>query len=137
MKLERLAYISQATDPASIMAVSDILAQSLRNNPANNITGALAYTETRFVQVLEGSHGSLDVLLLKLAMDSRHCDMQVMDRIYIGERQFGGWSMISPTFTPEGRARLAILIENHAQRLDDFSNLLLDMVAEQVVTTAA
>lgn len=134
MKIERLGYTSFATNPArSVMETSDILEQSAKNNPANNITGALAFTDSRFVQVLEGSHGSLDVLLLKLAMDSRHYDMRIIDRIQISERVFGAWSMIAPAFTPQGRIRLAVLVEDEMQPMPALTELLLDMVAEQAI----
>ena len=56
MHLEHLVYVSRATFSAVfVMSVSDILEQSARHNSSNNITGSLAFTETYFVQILEGS----------------------------------------------------------------------------------
>ena len=116
MRLEQLVYVSTATDPArAVMDVSDILEQSVRNNPANNITGALAFTPTRFVQILEGSVSSLDVLLLKLMIDTRHSDLVIVDRIPIQTRSFDAWCMLAPAFTPSGRDRLDVLVaKRHA-----------------------
>lgn len=110
---------------------SDILEASVRNNPANNITGALAFTTTRFVQLLEGSVSSLDVLLLKLMIDTRHSDLVIVDRIPIKARSFNAWSMLSPTFTPSGRVRLETLVANAMLPIEHFRLLLIDMIAEQ------
>ncbi len=136
MLLERLAYVSHSTEPAeSLMAVSDILEQSVRNNRGNNITGALAFTPSRFAQVLEGSHGSLDVLLLKLAMDPRHHDMIVVDRLPIERRLFSDWAMIAPVFTPHGRARLATLVAGETPSMSALTELIFEMVGEQDAST--
>lgn len=131
IKLEQLVYVSTATAPAiSIFDVSHILADSMRNNPANNITGALAFTETRFIQALEGSSGSLDVLILKLTIDPRHHDLIFIDRAPLAERAFPDWSMIAPDFSPDGKARLAALLADEIKSMSDFQQLLLDMCAE-------
>ena len=132
MKLEQLVYVSTATAPViSALDIADILAVSLRHNPANNITGALAFTETRFMQLLEGSHGSLDVLILKLMIDPRHRDLVFIDRVSIEARAFGPWSMVTPAFTPSGQLRLAELLDNENKPIGDFQQLLLDMIAER------
>jgi hypothetical protein len=132
MKLEKLVYLSTATAPTiSVTDIADILAVALRHNPANNITGALAFTGTRFMQLLEGSHGSLDVLILKLMIDPRHRDLIFIDRVPIEARSFGNWSMVTPRFTPLGQVRLAELVTNENKPLADFEQLLLDMIAER------
>lgn len=136
MTLERLAYVSHSTEPAdTLMAVSDILEQSFRNNRGNNITGALAFTPSRFAQVLEGSHGSLDVLLLKLSMDPRHYDMTVVDRIPIQHRLFSEWAMIAPTFTPQGSVRLVAIVADGIPSMSALSELLFEMAEEQKTKT--
>jgi len=138
MTLEQLVYVSTSTNPLrSVMDVSDILEQSVRHNPANNITGALAFTETRFVQLLEGTHGSLDVLLLKLMIDPRHSDLIIIDRLPIRNRSFSAWSMLAPVFTPSGQERLARLVEDAMLPVEDFRLLLLDMISEQTKAVEA
>lgn len=134
MNLEQLVYISTATAPTGpITDISDIVREAKRHNPANNVTGALAFTESRFVQILEGSHGSLDVLILKLMIDPRHRDLIFIDRAKIRTRSFGAWSMASPTLTSSGELRLARFLANEDRPMNDFRQLLLDMVAEQPV----
>lgn len=138
MLLERLAYVSRSTEPAdSLMAVSDILEQSVRNNRGNNITGALTFTTSRFAQVLKGSHGSLDVLLLKLAMDPRHYDMIVLDRVPIQHRLFNEWAMIAPVFTPDGALRLVALVADVTPSMAALTGLVLEMIGEQKAVTVA
>jgi len=137
MQLERLTYVSKSTEPAeAVMAVSDILEQSVRNNRRNNITGALAFTPSRFAQVLEGSHGSLDVLLLKLAMDPRHYDMIVLDRIPIQHRLFDDWAMIAPAFTPQGQVRMVAIMADQTPPFGALNELIYEMCAEQASLTA-
>lgn len=134
MNLEQLVYISTATAPTGpITDISDIVGEAKRHNPANNVTGALAFTESRFVQILEGSHGSLDVLILKLMIDPRHRDLIFIDRAKIRTRSFGAWSMASPPLTSSGELRLARFLANEDRPMNDFRQLLLDMVAEQPV----
>ncbi|MDB5422303.1 MAG: hypothetical protein JWR59_2250 [Brevundimonas sp.] len=136
MPLERLAYVSHTTEPVeSLLAVSDILEQSVRNNRGNNITGALAFTSSRFAQVLEGSHGSLDVLLLKLSMDPRHHNMIIVDRVPIQHRLYNDWAMITPTFTPQGRVRLAAVLADETPSMAVLTELILEMIEEQKTVT--
>ncbi|ADL00510.1 BLUF domain-containing protein [Brevundimonas subvibrioides] len=136
--LEQLVYVSTSAVPLrSIMDVSDILEESARHNPANNITGALAFTQTRFVQLLEGSAGSIDVLLLRLMIDPRHADLVVIDRIPVETRSFPDWHMISPLFTPSGQARLDVLVANEMLPIEAFRLLLLEMIAEQALPAIA
>jgi hypothetical protein len=132
MSLERLVYVSTATAPViSPWDVSDILTASLILNRANDITGALAFTDIRFVQMLEGRTDALDGLIAKLIADYRHRDLVFIDRVRITERAFGRWSMVSPPFTKTGKQRLAEYLTQESRPMWDFQQLLLDMVAER------
>lgn len=134
--LEHLVYISRATAPSvSVTTVSDILEQAARHNSSNNITGCLAFTETHFVQILEGSHSSLDVLLLKLLLDERHTALEVLDRQHVTNRSFAEWSMISPKLTPVGQRRLVKLIADDCRSVPEYLALMLDLCAEQMKMT--
>lgn len=113
MKLEQLVYVSVSrAQPTSERVSADILGESIRNNAPNNITGVLTWTGSRFVQILEGSSGSLDVLLLKLICDPRHEAMEVLDRRPVSARAFGRWAMIAPPPTPP-------FTESHGRRVED------------------
>ena len=132
MKLEHLVYVSVSTAQPPLEAlIAEIQTESVRNNAPNNLTGVLTWTGTRFIQILEGSPGSLDVLLLKLICDPRHHDMDVMDRRPIRERSFGRWAMIAPETTPVGRQRLGDLLQAGERSLDVWEDAMRALVEEQ------
>ncbi|MGV9010036.1 BLUF domain-containing protein [Brevundimonas sp.] len=134
MALEQLVYISRSTSPpCAARLVAEIAAEALRHNPPNNITGALAFTDTHFVQILEGSVSSLDVLLLRLMLDARHTDLEVLDRISIADRSFLGWAMIAPVMTPVGYRQLVQLIADDNRSVAAFRDLLLTLCASHMV----
>lgn len=134
MILERLAYVSRSTGPAApLMQASDILEQSVRNNRANSITGALTFTPSSFAQVLEGTRGSLDVLMLRLTMDTRHQDMTIVDRAPVPHRLFADWAMVAPTLTPLGQARLTAMMADEMPSMEDLTELMLEMLEEQQI----
>lgn len=134
MQLEQLVYVSRSVVPlASDIEVSDILEQSTRNNTANNVTGALGFTETHFIQILEGSHSSLDVLLLKLLIDDRHTDVDVLDRESIKMRSFGAWAMISPKVSSTCQRQLIALLADNERSILRYRDTMLDLCADQMI----
>lgn len=138
MQLEQLVYVSRSVVPlTSLMEVSDILEQSTRNNPGNNITGALGFTETHFIQILEGSHSSLDVLLLKLLIDERHTYMEILDREPILRRSFAAWAMISPKVNPAGQRQLTALLADDSRSVHRYRDTMLDLCAGQMNLVSA
>ena len=132
MPLEQLVYISRSTSPpCSAQVVAQITSEAIHHNPPNSITGALAFTDTHFVQILEGSVGSLDVLLLRLLLDGRHTGLEVLDRIPITDRSFFSWAMIAPVMTPAGHRQLVQLIADDERSMVAFRDLLLMLSASQ------
>ena len=91
--LVRCLYASRPTSQPSASLLSDILDQSRRNNPARGITGLLCYTQSVFVQVLEGDREQVSILLAKLMQDDRHQTVTVLLFEEIAERTFSGWTM--------------------------------------------
>lgn len=139
MKLEHLVYVSVSTaEPLSDRLIAEIQRESVGNNAPNNLTGVLTWTGSRFIQILEGSPGSLDVLLLKLICDPRHRAMDVMDRRPIRDRTFGRWAMIAPETTPSGRERLESLLASNERSLDAWEAAMRALVKEDAaVSTGA
>lgn len=132
MLLEQLVYISVSTIPLdSPLAVTDILEVSARNNALNRITGALAYSGDRFVQLLEGPTDALDWLMDRLGHDPRHRRIELIGRLEIRERAFPEWSMLFPRFTPDTAAALADLIAGGRRQLPAYRDVLLKMAREQ------
>ena len=91
MSLEQLVYISRSTLPlTSPLDVADILEQSTRNNVRHGITGAFAYTDDRFLQLLEGPAPALDMLMEILRGDPRHSDIDILGREAVRETHLPG-----------------------------------------------
>lgn len=99
--LERIAYRSRAElSMDSLLAISDILAVSQRNNARDGITGALIYSDGVFFQVVEGAAQDLDRLLRRLSGDPRHAALDIVSRERASDRMFGDWSMTAPRINP-------------------------------------
>lgn len=132
MSFQQIAYISRSTVPLGYpLDVTDILDQATRNNTIFRITGALAYTDGCFVQVLEGPAASLDGLLPVLATDTRHCDMEILGRIAVHDRTFPAWAMLFPLFTPETASDLSGALAKKRRHMPFYRDLLSRMVREQ------
>lgn len=90
--MERLVYVSSAR-VSGLYEVRHILEASIRNNRYDGISGLLWWHGSFFVQVLEGDTVALDDLMVRLMADTRHANVNVIDRRAIAQRQFGSWGM--------------------------------------------
>ena len=92
--LLRAVYASTARRDLRDEELVALLDVSRRDNAARwDVTGALAYHDRAFIQVLEGPRASVEVLLATIAGDARHTGMRVLDRSAVDRRMFGGWAM--------------------------------------------
>lgn len=93
--LESLLYISTSRlDPATAdSVVRAVVADSIGRNRRRGITGAMIFTGTHFVQIVEGSPEMVETTLRLLNADERHGDMIIIDRGPIAARRFSDWSM--------------------------------------------
>ena len=96
-QLYNLAYISKnAIDGSSEeiqKEIRDILATARKNNPENEITGALLYSGGYFCQVIEGPQSVIKRLFENIEADSRHKDVIVLHFVPIQSRVFSEWAM--------------------------------------------
>lgn len=100
--LQRLVYRSTATgSTTSLLNLVSILGESQRNNDRDELTGALACHNGRYLQVIEGAATTLDGLLRRLERDPRHKDIKLLERDAIATREFGPWAMANAVVTPE------------------------------------
>ncbi|QTC90400.1 BLUF domain-containing protein [Brevundimonas goettingensis] len=100
--LQRLVYRSTATgSTTSLLNLVAILGESQRNNDRDELTGALASHNGRYIQVVEGAASTLDSLLRRLERDPRHKDIKLLERDNITTREFGRWAMANAVVTPE------------------------------------
>jgi len=91
--LVRLMYASRAVPAVDQEELIAILKKSKTNNPKLGITGVLCFSEGIFMQVLEGGRNAVSALYNRIAADSRHSEVVLLDYQEIAERRFAGWSM--------------------------------------------
>jgi hypothetical protein len=90
--LVRLIYSSQpfGFDEA---ALNGILMIARRNNPRDQITGALICRQDLYLQLLEGPQAAVESRYDRIARDDRH--LEVVKRVAepVAERLFPNWAM--------------------------------------------
>ncbi len=95
----RLVHCSRNTIAAArpgvclVDEVRSILALSRRNNRAAGVTGALLFTESAFVQALEGPPNEVEATFERIELDPRHAGVTILETEMTMERRFGEWSM--------------------------------------------
>jgi hypothetical protein len=97
MSVYNLVYMSESrmgsTTAETMQAVDDILAKARHHNEAVDVTGALLFTEGRFVQVLEGERDKVHKIFDRIGTDARHADIEILSAQYSDRRRFKEWSM--------------------------------------------
>ena len=130
--LEQLIYVSIDTrGVTNPIRAADILAEARRNNARDDITGVLTFTGGRFIQILEGATDRLEDLLARLAVDTRHSDLQILVRRDVPDRDFKGWDMVSPRLACPQIERLNALLERTPADLDAYVDVLAVAVHRQ------
>ncbi len=89
----QITYLSTATDPMSSQDLLRLLEECRENNAGCGVTGMLLYCNGTFLQVLEGDEKVIEELVEAIRKDSRHSNMQILDRKTIDRRQYSDWSM--------------------------------------------
>lgn len=129
--LDQLVYRSRsfmAVDDAEGLA--DLVRTAARNNERASITGALALCDGWFVQILEGSPAALDQLILQLHFDTRHDEIDILDRVRVTHRAFPRWGMTAPDLNPEAGRELIGLVEARTEDIRPFRRLFLTFLGE-------
>lgn len=92
--LIRLLYISRINQAEyGPDTTSTIIRVAETHNAQNFITGLLAFNHAHFIQCLEGPRDRISTLMTRIASDSRHCDLQIVECVEVDARWFEGWSM--------------------------------------------
>ena len=136
MPLHRVIYISEAVGAAgsNLLSFVEILGISDRNNRRDHLTGALLCHAGRFLQVIEGSRGDLDMLMTRLRGDPRHQNIRILSDEPITSRRFAAWAMAQAEVTPEV---IALLPETGLGALSaSRAAALMDAVASRLPQTA-
>ena len=91
--LSHLVYVSARKKSCTDEEVALILEASRKNNASRNITGVLLYSETQFVQYLEGEYREIVALYDHIKKDERHHNAVMVSSCAIAERSFPSWQM--------------------------------------------
>ncbi len=130
--LEQLVYVSDDTRAVtSALQAEDIMIVARQNNARDGITGALAFTGGRFVQILEGSPDKLENLLARLAKDDRHINLTILARRPVAMRDFLGWDMVSPRLARDELVLMKMLLATADAHIEAYVDVLAQAVARQ------
>ncbi|RAW02606.1 BLUF domain-containing protein [Pseudochryseolinea flava] len=91
--LAHLAYVSVRKKNCTEEEIEKILAACKINNAPLDITGVLLYSETKFIQYVEGESTSLMALYDKIKKDARHEKAVMISYNPIQSRIFPSWQM--------------------------------------------
>ncbi|MEO6247122.1 MAG: BLUF domain-containing protein [Sphingomicrobium sp.] len=93
MEIKAATYSSFAAPGLQPVELEQILSASQRNNARDAITGVLMFNGAAFVQTIEGPPAAIDALLMRLATDRSHCQMEICDERSLSRRIFPDWVM--------------------------------------------
>jgi hypothetical protein len=96
--LSHLIYISSRRPNCTEPEIEKILTSCKHNNAALDITGVLLYSDSQFVQYLEGDYKQIITLYDKIKLDSRHKNAVLISSSQIRERAFPSWQMGAKKF---------------------------------------
>jgi hypothetical protein len=91
--LSHLVYVSTRTADCTDDQIQKILFSCRKNNAGIGITGVLLYSETNFVQYLEGDYKTIIGLYDRIKTDTRHKNVVMITSAPIQERSFPSWQM--------------------------------------------
>jgi hypothetical protein len=96
--LSHLVYVSARKQNCTEEEIQKILTSCKSNNATIDITGVLLYSETHFIQYLEGDYKKIIGLYDKIKLDPRHKNAVLVSSAQINERCFPSWQMGAKRF---------------------------------------
>jgi hypothetical protein len=93
LMLSQLVYVSNRKPICKQEEIDKILASCKKNNPALNITGVLLYSDTKFIQLVEGEYTVINDLYNKIKTDPRHDQARLISLGPIQAKSFPSWHM--------------------------------------------
>jgi hypothetical protein len=91
--LSQLVYVSNRKPNCTAEEIEKILVACKKNNPPLNITGVLLYSDTKFIQLVEGEAKVIMELYDKIKKDPRHSNAMMISYNPIQEKSFPSWHM--------------------------------------------
>jgi hypothetical protein len=130
-----LIYVSISTLrlPSQAGEVDAIVDWSRRRNAELGVTGALAFTEKRFAQYLEGPADSVDTLMESISRDPRHRAVDLVFRRPVVRRHFATWALAyaGPSTFVAGHVLAVANAPSDAAR-NKFADRLIDTMSQFV-----
>jgi len=93
MVLVRLIYASSVVGNFGKSDLEQIVARASENNGKLNVTGVLGFSQSFFLQCLEGSRSAVNGIYRKILNDKRHSDVEILGYEEISQRDFASWHM--------------------------------------------
>lgn len=91
--LIRLIYASESTQPLTPASVQTLVDHARQANSRRQLTGVLAFDHRAFVQCLEGERETVSDVFCRIAADTRHRRVVLLELQPVDERLFGDWDM--------------------------------------------
>jgi hypothetical protein len=88
-----LIYVSTALEKQSRESLSRLTENAAKRNVNLSVSGMLLYSHGNFMQCLEGSKESIDILMQSISSDSRHSGLLVLWEGETSNREFSHWGM--------------------------------------------
>ena len=93
MLIVQLIYASRTDNELSRDDMKQILEVSQKNNTEVDVTGALLYNSSYFLQCLEGSRVAVNETYMRILGDPRHSQPALLYYEEISQRDFASWAM--------------------------------------------
>lgn len=119
--LAHLAYVSVRKKNCTDQEIDKILASCKTNNAPLDVTGVLIYSDTRFVQYVEGESAVLTSLYDKIKKDPRHERAVMISYSPISSRIFPSWQMGSRKLASDD---VSYLTDITSEDKMEFTNIL-------------
>lgn len=91
-------YLSNREKICTNEFINEILDTAQLTNPENSVTGLLMYSNTYFLQYIEGPIINVNRLYQKIKVDFRHRNCMIISTGFLDERIFPSWQMASKSF---------------------------------------
>lgn len=91
--LTRLIYASESAQPLTPASVQTLVDHARHANNQRQLTGVLAFDHRSFLQCLEGKRETLSEVFCRIAADSRHKRIVLLEMQAVDERYFANWGM--------------------------------------------
>lgn len=91
--LSQLVYVSNRKSNCTEAEIEKILSACKKNNPPLEVTGVLLYSDTKFIQMVEGEAKVITGLYDKIKLDNRHSNAMMISYGPIKEKSFPSWHM--------------------------------------------